>query len=46
MLYTIEGNITASSGEAALFVPGNQCNSPVAPGDNDRLVSGYRLIWG
>ena len=45
MLYTIEGNMTALSAEAVLFVPGNQCNSPVAPGDFDRLLSEYCLIW-
>ena len=32
--------------EAALFLPGSECNYPVAPRDFDRLISGYRLIWG
>ena len=30
-------------GEVALFIPGYECNSAVAPSDFDRLVSGYRL---
>ena len=32
--------------EAALFNPGYECHSPIAPSDFDRLISGYRLIGG
>ena len=48
MVYTsaIESNVTALSGVAALFIPGYERNSPDAPSDFDRLISGYRLIWG
>ena len=38
--------MTALLGEAALFIPGYECISPVAPSDFDHLISGYRLIWG
>ena len=41
-----ESILTALSGEAALFVQSYECNSPVAPSDFDRFISGYRLIWG
>ena len=46
-----QSNVTALLGEAALFIPGYECDSPVAPSDFDRLVSGYRLtqtalLWG
>ena len=34
--------MTALLEEAALFILGNECNSPAAPSDVDRLVSGYR----
>ena len=46
--YGIESSMTALSGEPALLVPGYACISAVAPGDLffDRLISGYRLIWG
>ena len=27
-----------------MFIPGYECNSQVAPGDFDRLISGYRPI--
>ena len=37
--------MTALSGEAALFIPGHECDFPVAPSGFDRLVSGYRLIY-
>ena len=37
-------NMTALLREAALFTPGYECDSPVAPSDLDRLMSGYRLI--
>ena len=39
----IESNMTALSGEAALFIPGYECHSSVAPGDFDRHISGNRL---
>lgn len=33
-----------------VFIPGYECHSPVAPGEFDRLVSGYRVtqtvLWG
>ena len=35
--------MTALLGEAAFFIPGYECNAPVAPSDFDRLISGYRL---
>ena len=35
--------MTALSGEPALFLPGSAFNSPIAPGDIDRLIPGYRL---
>ena len=37
--------MTALWGEAALFIPGHECNSLliVAPSDFDRLIQGYRL---
>ena len=38
-----QGNMTALLGEAALFIPRYEYNSPVAPSGFDRLVSGYRL---
>lgn len=38
-----QGNLTGLLREAALFIPGYECNSPVAPGCFDRLISGYRL---
>ena len=38
-----QGNMTASLGGAALFIPRYECDSPVAPSDFDRLISGYRL---
>ena len=34
----IESNRTALQREAALFVPGHECNSPVAPCHLDRLI--------
>ena len=40
----IDGNITALWREPALFIPANECNTPVAPGDVDRLVSGTALF--
>ena len=36
-------NMTALSGEAALFVQGYECNSSIAPCDFDRVISGYGL---
>ena len=33
----------ALGGEAALFIPGYECDSPVAPSDFDRLIEGYPL---
>ena len=33
-------------GGIRLIYAGNECNSTVAPSDFDRLISGYRLIWG
>ena len=33
-------------GEATLFSPGYECNSPVAPSVFGRLISGYRLVGG
>ena len=41
-----QSNKTALLREVASFVPGYQCNSPVAPVDFDRLISEYRLISG
>ena len=40
-----QSSLTALLGEAALFVPGYECDSLliVAPSDFDRLISGYRL---
>ena len=38
-----ESKMTALLGEAALFVPGYERSSPVAPSDLDRLIEGYRL---
>lgn len=38
--------MTALLGEAAIFIPGYECHSPVAPSDFDRLISGYRLTGG
>ena len=35
--------MTALQGEAALFVPGYERSSAVAPSDLDCLISGYRL---
>ena len=37
--------------EAALFLPGHECKSPIAPSDYDRVIPGYRLYldcrrWG
>ena len=29
--------------EAALLIPGYECNHPVTPNDFDRLLSGYRF---
>ena len=37
-----ESNITALLREAASFIPGYECNSPVAPSDFNLLISGYR----
>ena len=43
---------TTIMGEAAFFVPGYECNSPVAPSDFNFLMPGYRLkvietaLWG
>ena len=34
------------TGEAALFTPAYECNSPVVPSDFDRLLEEYRLVWG
>ena len=34
-----QSNMTASSGEAALFIPSYECDSPVVPRDPDRLTS-------
>ena len=42
----IMGNMTALSGEAAIFIPVYERNSPVAPSDFGRLTSGYRLVQG
>ena len=39
-----KSNVTALSGEAASFIPGYECNSPVVPSDFDRLISGCRLF--
>ena len=41
-----QSDVTALCGEAALFIPGFESNSPVVPtsSDIDRLVSGYRII--
>ena len=39
-------NMTALLGGAALFIPSYECNSPIAPSNFDRLISGYRLIGG
>ena len=41
---TWQSNMTALWREAALFSPGYERHSPVAPNDFDRLMSGYRLI--
>ena len=38
--------MTALLGDAALFIPADECSSPVTPSDFDRLTSGYRLISG
>ena len=51
MLYIIESDGTALLGEAALFIPGYEYDSPVTPSDFDRLISGYRTLlrrrhWG
>ena len=35
--------MTALLGEPALFTPGYECDSPVAPSDLNRLISVYRL---
>ena len=39
-------NTTALLGKAALFVPGYDCSSSVAPSHFGRLISGYRLLGG
>ena len=41
-----QGNTTALLREAVLFIQGCKRDSPVAPGDIDRLIWGYRLIGG
>ena len=38
-----KSNTTALLGEAAVFFPGYQCDSPAAPSHFDRLMSGYRV---
>ena len=35
--------MTALLREVALFIPVNECNSPVVPSRFDRLMSGYRF---
>ena len=36
-------NITTVVGDAALLIPGYERDPPVAPGDCDCLILGYRL---
>ena len=38
--------MAALCGEAAVLIPGYDPNSPAVPSNIDRLISGYRLIWG
>ena len=38
-----QSNMTVLPGEAALFIPAYECNSPAAPSDVDRLISRYRV---
>ena len=39
-----ESSMTALQREDPLFTPGFECNFPTAPGDFDRLISGYRIM--
>ena len=45
-----QSNMTALLGEVALFVPGCECDFPVAQSGLDSLISGYNLTqttsWG
>ena len=43
MAVACESIATALLRKAALFFPGKGCNTPVAPSDFDRLLSGYSL---
>ena len=40
-----EGNMTALLGEAALFIPRYECNSPVAPSDFNAFTT-ENLFYG
>ena len=43
MAVVCESNMTALWGEATLFIPHYECNSPVARSECDRLVSAHRF---